>query len=127
MTKGLKKLIDQLAYKMLVLEGPIHLLAVCTGGMTLTKEIALRLGEAGKQVDCFEVWTNLIDGKREISKTDFTPDKYQGTVVIIEDVIWQGRAIPPIKDMLEKIKPNQKIYIAALLDCEHRADFSVFH
>ena len=74
----------------------------------------------------FEVWTNTVNGKRSIWKTDFKKRDYTGTAVIVEDVIWKGGALPPTRRMLNNMK-KKKVYVTALLDCNGKADFSVFN
>jgi hypoxanthine-guanine phosphoribosyltransferase len=120
------RLITDLGKKIAHLEQPIHLLAVCSGGMTLAKTIDKHL--RSKKIDSkyFEVWTNIINGKKEIWKTDFLKENYSGTAVIVEDVIWKGSALPPIKKMLRIMKPRKKIFVISLLDCNKKADFSIF-
>jgi hypoxanthine phosphoribosyltransferase len=122
-----KKLIEDLAEKITVLEQPIHLLAVCTGGMTLAQTINEYLRKKGIESAYFEVWTNTVEGKREIWKTTFHPEDYTGTAVIVEDVIWKGGALPSISKMLEDMKPGKKFYIISLLDVNKKADFSILN
>lgn len=126
MEKRTIKLIRELGKKIEHLEQPIHLLAVCSGGMTLAKTINKHL--KSKKIDSkyFEVWTNIINGKKKIWKTDFHKKDYTGTAVIVEDVIWKGSALPPIKKMLKTMKARKKIFIVSLLDCNKKADFSIF-
>lgn len=92
----------------------------------MAKTITSYLKKEGIQAEYYEVWTNIINGKSELWKTNFTKENYTGTAVIIEDVIWKGRQLPPIKKMLKKMNFHKKIYLASLLDCNNKADFSVF-
>lgn len=126
MRKRTKKIIEELAKNLIHLKQPIHLLAVCSGGTTVAKTITSYLKKKGIEAEYFEVWTNIINGKSELWKTNFTKDNYTGTAVIIEDVIWKGRQLPPIKKMLKKMNPRKKFYLASLLDCNNKANFSVF-
>jgi len=126
MEQKVKKFIEQLAQKIIHLPQPVHLLAVCSGGMVLAKIIHLYLKKKKIKADYYEIWTNILKGKKEIWKTTFTKNNYNGTAVIVEDVIWQGSALPPIKKMLKKMDPKKKIYTIALLDCNRKADFSIF-
>lgn len=127
MEKRVKKFIEQLASKIIHLKQPIHLLAVCTGGITLAKVILSYLRKHKIKSEYYEIWTKTISvkGDRKICKTNFTKDKYKGTAVIVEDVIWRGGALPPIKKMLRKMDSRKRFYIIALLDCNRKADFSI--
>lgn len=126
MKQKVKKIIERLAKKIIHLKQPIHLLAVCTGGKVIAKTIYLYLTKKKIKADYYEIWTDVIKGKRKIWKTNFTKKNYQGTAVIVEDVIWQGGALPPIKKMLKKMNPQKRNYTVSLLDCNHKADFSIF-
>jgi len=126
MRKRTKEIIEELAKKLINLKQPIHLLAVCSGGTTVAKTITSYLKKQGIKAEYYAVWTNIINGKSELWKTNFAKDDYTGTVVIIEDVIWKGRQLPPIKKMLKKMNSRKKFYLASLLDCNNKADFSVF-
>jgi hypoxanthine-guanine phosphoribosyltransferase len=126
MQKRTKEIIEELAQKLIHLEQPIHLLAICSGGTMVAKIITSYLSEKGIEAEYYEVWTNIINGKSELWKTNFTKENYTGTAVIIEDVIWKGRQLPPIKKMLKKMNSRKKFYLASLLDCNNKADFSVF-
>lgn len=120
------ELVEQLAKQVEHLPQPIHLLAICTGGTTVSKIMRNYLRSQKKKADYYEVWINRINGKALLWKTDFTPESYTGTAVIVEDVIWQGSSIAPTKRMLRSIDKNKKIYVASLLDCNHKADFAVY-
>lgn len=126
MQKRTKEIIEELAQKLIYLEQPIHLLAVCSGGTTVAKAINSYLKKQKINVEHYEVWTNIINGKSKLWKTNFTKENYTGTAVIIEDVIWKGRQLPPIKKMLKIMNSHKKFYLASLLDCNKKADFSVF-
>lgn len=126
MEKRTRILIEDLGKKITHLEQPIHLIAVCSGGMTLAKTINKYLRSKNVDSKYFEVWTNIINGKKHIWKTTFLNKDYLGTAVIVEDVIWKGSALPPIKKMLKKIEPRKKIFVISLLDCNKKADFSIF-
>ena len=127
MEKRVDELIKNLAKQIIHLKPPIHLLAVCLGGVTLAKGINSYLSKKKIKSEYYEVWINIIGGKRKIWKTNFTKNCYTGTAVIVEDVIWQGGALPPIKQMLLKMNNKKRVYVASLFDCNHKADFSVFH
>ena len=120
-------IIQKLARKIKHLEKPIHILAVCSGGRGVAKEVVKFLRKNKIDTEYYEVWTNIICGKSVIWKTDFNKNDYNGTIVIIDDVIWQGRQIRPIKKMLKKMNPKKKFYVAALLDCNKKADFSIYN
>jgi len=122
-----KKIIEKLAQKISHLEPPIHLLAVCTGGTMVAKIINSYLRKNGVNSKYYEIWTNIICGKKEIWKTNFSKSDYIGTVVIVEDVIWQGSALPPIKKLLRTMNPKKKVYTVSLLDCNKKADYSIFN
>lgn len=127
MEQRVKKIIQQLASKITHLKQPIHLLAVCTGGMTLAKIIYSYLKRQNIKADYYEIWTTVsIKGKRKIRKTNFTKKNYNGTAVIVEDVIWRGSALPPIKKMLKIMNRKKRFYTVALLDCNRKADFAIF-
>lgn len=126
MRKTTEKLITSLADQCKHLPQPIHLLAMCSGGTTVAKTMNKVLRSKGVKSNYFEVWTNTINGKRSIWKTDFKKSDYKGTAIIVEDVIWKGGALPPTKRMLKDMK-KQKVYVASLLDCNLKADFSVFN
>lgn len=127
MEQKTKKIIEKLTKNLFFLEEPIHLLAICTGGITLAKMMRSFLKEKGIRAEYYEIWTDIINKKAEITKTNFSKSRYKGTAVIIEDVIWHGTHLPPIKKMLKKMNPRKKFYIVALLDCNKKADFSVFN
>lgn len=99
---------------------------MCSGGKVVAKTIHKQLTSKGVVSDYFEVWTNTVRGKRKIWKTDFKKSNYLGTAVIVEDVIWQGAALPATRSMLRGMK-RKRVYTASLLDCNGKADFSVFH
>ena len=120
-----EKIINQLAKQVANLEQPIHVLAVCSGGKTVGKQITKYLKEKGIQTSYHEVWTNIVGGKATIWKSDFKKKDYTGTALIAEDVIWNGRSVNATKKMLKEIK-NKKIYTAVILDCNHKADFAIF-
>ncbi|MBI4088729.1 hypothetical protein HY415_01400 [Candidatus Kaiserbacteria bacterium] len=105
---------------------PIHLLAMCSGGKAVAKTMQRVLKSEGLNAEYYEVWTDTIHGKRRIWKTDFKKRNYTGTAVIVEDVIWKGRALPSTRKMLNDMK-KKKVYVASLLDCNKKADFSVFN
>ncbi len=92
-----KKLIEQLAKKVVHLNPPIHLLAICSGGITLAKGIQLYLEKKKIPTNYYEIWADVIDGKRKVGKMNFTKRDYKGTAVIVEDVIWRGAILPPVK------------------------------
>ena len=71
MRKTTEKLITSLADQCKHLPQPIHLLAMCSGGTTVAKTMNKILRSKGVKSNYFEVWTNTINGKRSIWKTDF--------------------------------------------------------
>ena len=120
-------IIQKLARKIMHLEEPLHIIAICSGGRTVAKEVVKFLKKNKIDTKYYEVWTNIIDGKSVIWKTSFHKKNFDGTAIIIDDVIWQGRQIHPVKEMLKKRNPTKKFYIASLLDCNKKADFSVYN
>ena len=126
MEKRTLELLEQLANKIPKFKGPVHILAVCTGGVALAKLITKHLRKKGVDAKYFEIWTNIIDGVRTIERTNFKKSDYVGVAIIVDDVIWAGTVLPPIKKMLKKYHPKKRIYVASLLDCCHKADFAVF-
>ena len=104
----------------------MHLVAVCSGGRTLAKIMSASLKRKRIKTGYYEVWTNMVNGRSRLWKTDFTKGDYTGTAVIVEDVVWSGRQLPPIKRMLRIMDPKKKFYIASLFDCNHKADFAVY-
>jgi hypoxanthine phosphoribosyltransferase len=125
--KSTRKIIEKLGPSIAGLEQPIYLLAVCTGGRVVAKIIYAYLKKKGLDCGYYEVWTNTMRGKRVLWKSEFKKEKYQGSAVIMDDVIWSGGALPPIKKMLRKLNPHKRPYVASLLDCGRKADFSVFN
>lgn len=119
-------LIKKLARKMEKLPQPIHLLAVCSGGITLTEELKKYFDSKGIKSDIYKVWTDTVNQKCYLKETDFTKEKYIGTAVIVEDVVWRGHHLPPIKKMLLKMNKKKKYYIVALFDCGRICDFSIY-
>ena len=116
---------NQLAVQVVHLEQPIHVLAVCSGGKTVGRHIHKFLKGRRIKSSYFEVWTNIVNGKAEVWKSDFKKKHYTGTALIAEDVIWNGRSVNATKKMLRGMK-NKKTYTAVILDCNHKADFAVF-
>lgn len=125
MTKETEKIINSLARQVVDLPQPIHILAVCSGGKTVGKQIAKYLKTKKIKATYSEVWTNIIDAKATIWKCDFKKKDYIGTALLAEDVIWNGRSVNAARKMLRNIK-KKKVYTAAILDCNHKADFAVF-
>jgi len=66
MQKRTKEIIEELAQKLIHLEQPIHLLAICSGGTMVAKIITSYLSEKGIEAEYYEVWTNIINGKSEL-------------------------------------------------------------
>lgn len=126
MESNIYKLIDRLAAKIMHLKPPLHIIAVCSGGKAVGKEITRFLKSRGIDATYFEVWTNIIDGQATIWKSDFKKQNYVGTALIAEDVIWKGTSVNAVKKMLQTMK-KKKVYTAVLLDCNNKADFSIFH
>ena len=125
MTPKTQKIINQLARQVVHLSQPIQVLAICSGGKIVGKQINKFLKNKKIKSSYFEVWTNIIDGKATIWKTDFKKKDYIGTILLAEDVIWSGRSVNAAKRMLQEIK-KKKVYTAGILDCNHKADFAVF-
>ena len=121
-----EKIISKLALQVMYVNQPIHLLAVCSGGTTVAQNMHRFLNAKGIRSSVFEVWINVVNGKRTLWKTTFKKSDYTGTAIIVEDVIWGGNSIPPIKKMLHDMK-RKRVYVASLLDCNNKADFSVFN
>lgn len=117
---------NQLAKKVLHLPEPIHILAICSGGRTVGKYIYKYLKNKKNDVSYFEVWTNIMDKKASILKTNFKKKDYKGTVLIVEDVVWKGTSLVAVKKMVRSMS-KKKFYVAVLLDLNSRSDFSVFH
>lgn len=120
------KLISQLSKKVSNLPQPIHILAICSGGRTVGQYIYKYLKSKKINVSYFEVWTNIIDKKAEILKTNFKKKDYKGTVLIVEDVVWKGTSLMAVKKML-RLMSKKRFYTAVLLDFNHKADFSIFY
>lgn len=120
------KLMKKLGRKIEKLPQPIHLIAVCTGGITLAQELKKYFDKKGIISETYKVWTDTINHKCYLRKTDFKKENYTGSAVIIEDVVWRGHHLPPIKKMLRKMDSKKKFYVAALFDCGQLCDFSVF-
>lgn len=127
MQKKTKQIIQTLAKKLLTLEQPIHILAICAGGRTVANEVIAYLKKRKIKAKCYEIWTDIINGKCTLRKSEFKSKDWNGTVVIIDDVIWEGHHIIPVKKMLKEMNPKKKFYIAALLDCNKKADFSIYN
>ncbi|MGC9611024.1 MAG: phosphoribosyltransferase family protein [Minisyncoccia bacterium] len=120
------KITKDLAHKVIKLEQPIHVLAVCSGGRTVGKYLKQYLSARGISTTYNEVWTNIIRGKASVWKTSFKAKNYKGTALIVDDVIWKGRSVNATKKMLLGMK-KKRVYTATLLDCNHKADFSIFN
>src|SRR3989344_4546105 len=97
------KLIEKLGKKMEKLPQPIHLLAVCSGGITLTEELKKYFDKRGIKSEIYKVWTVTINQECHLRQTDFKKANYKGSAVIVEDVVWRGHHLPPIKEMLRKM------------------------
>lgn len=119
------KLINELAKRAEGLKPPIHVIAVCSGGEIVGKQIYKHLKQKGIESFYYEAWTNIIGGRATIWKCDFKKSDYIGTVLLAEDVIWLGRSVNAVKKMLYGIK-KKKVYVAVILDYNHKADFSNF-
>src|SRR3989344_2939083 len=103
MDNSIKKIIAKLGKKLQHLKQPIQILAICSGGKVVGQNLHSYLLE------------------KNIQSKDF-----EGTAVIVEDVIWNGTQLPPVKQLLHNCNPHKKFYIASLLDVNKKADFSVF-
>jgi hypoxanthine phosphoribosyltransferase len=121
-----EKLINKLAKKCLGLKSPVHIIAVCSGGKTVGKYVNKYLNSKGLKSSYYEVWTNIVDGKATMWKSDFGKKDYTGTALIVEDVIWKGTSVKAVKRMLKSFK-NKKVYTAVLLDFNKKADFSIYN
>ena len=119
------RLINSLAKQVIHLEQPIHVLAVCSGGKTVGRHIHKYLKNKGIKSSYFEVWTNIVNGKAEVWKSNFKKKHYVGTALIAEGVIWNGGSVNATKKILKQMK-SKKPYVAVILDCNHKADFAVF-
>jgi len=126
MEKDTIKLINKLGNQMLKLQQPIQLLAICSGGRIVAQELHKYFIKNKINPNYYEVWTNIVNGKSSIWKTDFPNKAYEGTAIIVEDVIWSGTQLPPVIEMLKKHNPEKKFFIASLLDCNKKADFFVY-
>jgi len=126
MEKSTTELINNLGKQIMGLEQPIQLLAICSGGKVIAQGLHKYLKRKKINSNYFEVWTNILNGVSSIWKTNFPNDPYEGTAVIIDDVIWHGTQIPPIMKMLKNCNPHKRVFIATLLDCNKKADFCVF-
>lgn len=122
----LTNLTNKLAKQAINLPQPIHILAICSGGRTVGQHIFKYLKDKGVNASYFEVWTNIVDKKASILKTNFKRKDYKGTVLIVEDVIWKGTSLTAVKKMLRSMS-RKKFYTAVLLDFNQKADFSIFH
>lgn len=119
--------IEKLARKLIKIPPPIHIIAICTGGRGVGQTITKYLNNKGIETEYYEAWTDIVKKKAKNLRTDFKKKDYRGTVVIVDDVIWSGRQLPPLIKLLKKMKPRKKYYIATLLDCNKKSDFCVFH
>ncbi len=126
MTNKTKELINKLADKCINLKQPIHVIAVCTGGRQVGKQIHKYFHSKNIESSYHEVWTNIINGKANVWKTNFKKNNYIGTILLAEDAIWIGRSINAAKRAFLKIK-KRKIYVASLLDYNKKGDFSMFN
>ena len=125
MSPKTQKIINNLAKQAMKLPQPIHVIAVCSGGKTVGKQIARYFKSHRINTSYHEVWTNIVNGKAAVWKSDFKKKDYKGTALIAEDVIWNGKSVNATKRMLKGMK-RQKPYVAVILDCNHKADFAVF-
>ncbi|KKQ18591.1 MAG: hypothetical protein US31_C0003G0020 [Berkelbacteria bacterium GW2011_GWA1_36_9] len=124
-TKAIK-LINDLAKKAEDLKPPIHVIAVCSGGQIVGRQIYKYLKQEGIETSYYEAWTNIIGGRATVWKCDFKKSDYIGTVLLAEDVIWLGRSLNAVKKMLYGMK-KKRVYVAVILDYNHKADFSNFN
>lgn len=126
MQKNTVFIIQKLARKIMHLEQPIRLIAICSGGRAVGTEVVKFLKKNKIDVKYYEVWIDIINGKSIIRNSGFHKKDFKGTAVIIDDVIWQGHQIRPVSKMLRKLNPKKKFFIASILDCNKKADFSVY-
>ncbi|MBU3934710.1 hypothetical protein KKC00_01975 [Patescibacteria group bacterium] len=119
-------LINNLARKAEHLTPPIHVIAVCSGGKIVGRQIYEYLKQKGIKASYHEAWTNIIGGKATVWKCNFKKHDYVGTALVAEDVIWIGRSVNAVKKMVYKMK-KKKVYVAVILDYNHKADFSIFN
>ena len=124
-TKAIK-LINDLAKKAEHLKPPIHVIAVCSGGEIVGKQIYKYLKQKGIESSYYEAWTNIISGIATVWKCNFKKSDYIGTVLLAEDVIWLGRSVNAVLRMLHEMK-KKKVYVAVILDYNRKADFSIFN
>jgi hypoxanthine-guanine phosphoribosyltransferase len=122
----IEQLIANLSTQIEGLPQPIHLIAIFSGGLPVAKEIRKCLNSKKIKNKLFTAYFDTVGLKCLLKKTDFGTSDYIGTAVIVEDVIWTGHHLPPIKRYLKRLNPHKKYYIAALFDCSDKADFSVF-
>ncbi|GEM_PF-1983406 len=123
--RKVEKLIEKLARQCIKLKEPIHIVAICFGGQKVGKGIFKYFKKQGIKASYDEIWTNVVKGKSTVWKSSFSKDRYKGTVLIAEDVIWKGTHVGATKRMLRKMR-NKKVYVAVLLDLRRKADFAVF-
>lgn len=121
-----KKIIEQLAKPISKLPEPIHLIAICSGGRGVAKVLKTALTKKRIKVNTFETWVDSVKGRGRVFKNNFQIKDYIGTAVIIDDVVWAGHLLDPVKVMVKKMNPNKKFYTAVILDCNNKADFAVF-
>jgi len=126
MKSNAKKIIAKLAKPISKLPQPIHLIAICSGGRGVTKVLKATLEKRGIQVNKFEVMVDSIKGKGAVFQSNFAKKDYKGTAVIVDDVVWGGHLLIPVKAMVKKMNPKKKFYTAVILDCNNKADFAVF-
>lgn len=125
MTDKTEQILNKLAKQAVHLPQPIHVLAICSGGKTVGKQIYKFLRNKKIKASYHEVWTNIVDGKATVWKSTFNKKDYKGTALLAEDVIWNGRSVNAAKKMLKQMKAR-RVYTAVILDCNHKADFAVF-
>jgi|WetSurMetagenome_2_1015567.scaffolds.fasta_scaffold373461_2 hypothetical protein len=121
-------MIKNLALQMKGLPQPINLLAVCTGGIALTQELHKNFKLLKVKSKIYKVWTNTNNKKCTIDHTDFIGfENNKGCAVIVEDVVWHGHHLPPIKKYIDCINPlKNKVFTVALFDCGNKCDFKIY-
>src|SRR3989338_1410900 len=80
MDNSIKKIIAKLGKKLQQLKQPIQILAICSGGKVVGQNLHSYLLEKNIQSNYFEIWTNMVNGKSSIWKTDFPTKDYEGNL-----------------------------------------------
>jgi hypothetical protein len=118
------EIIKELALQLINLPQPIHLLAVASGGIGVGEGILKFFNKEKIESDYFEVKLNKLDGISRVGEIGFKVKNYSGTIVLVEDAINSGGGTFLIKEELKKLS-DKKVYVAAMIDWQGRADFAV--